>query len=95
MQTTLTGAGAVQRDWSVPLGNARVQTGMYPAKYSFDIDAPPSCPNDFVVFGLNVAGVTGGQANIVALNDLYAGTGGLCVTGPSVMFSYNVTTSTG
>lgn len=95
VRASLTDAAAVQRDWNVSLGNARIQTGMYPAKYSFDIDAPPSCPNDFVVFGLNVAGVAGGQANMVAFNNLYAGTGGLCTSGPSVMFSYNVTTSTG
>jgi hypothetical protein len=85
-----------QRDWSVALGNsARVATGMFPAKYSFDITAPPSCANDFVVFGLNLAGVTGGQGNMVAFNNLYAGTGGLCATGPTTFFSYNITTTPG
>ena len=95
-ESNLMEAAAAQRDWSVPLGtSARVATGMFPAKYTFDITAPPSCANDFVVFGINLAGVTGGQGNMVAINNLYAGTGGLCTTGPSIMFSYNVTTQTG
>jgi hypothetical protein len=53
---------------------------MYPAKYSFDIDAAPNCASDYVVFGLNVAG-SAGQANLLGLNQLYRGTGGLCETG--------------
>jgi len=68
---------------------------MSPAKYSFDPAAPPSCANDYVVFGLYMAGVTGGAANLVGLNNLYAGTGGLCGAGPSVLFAYNITTVTG
>jgi hypothetical protein len=68
---------------------------MYPAKYSFDPAAPPSCTNDFVVFGLALAGVTGGNANLVAFNNLYAGTGGACGAAPTVMFAYNVTTVAG
>jgi hypothetical protein len=68
---------------------------MSPAKYSFDPAAPPSCANDYVVFGLYMAGVTGGAANLVALNNLYAGTGGLCGAAPSVLFAYNITTVAG
>ena len=68
-----------QRDWNVALGLGRVAPNMFPAKYSFDPGAPPSCANDFVVFGLNHVGVTGGQANLVGFNNLYAGAGpGLC-----------------
>jgi len=95
-RTDLAPAAEQQRDWSVPLGtSARVATGMFPAKYSFDIAAPPDCANDFVVFGILLAGVTGGQGNMIAFNNLYAGPLGLCGTAPSVMFSYNVTTATG
>jgi len=65
---------------------------MFPAKYSFNPGAPPSCANDFVVFGLNGTGSTGGQANFVAFNNLYAGPGGLCGAAPTVMFAYNTTT---
>jgi len=84
--------GNPQHDWSVSLGNARVAAGMSPAKFGFDTSATPSCANDYVVFGLNVAG-SGGQANLVAFNNLYSGPGGLCGTaGPSFLFSYNVTT---
>ena len=46
---------------------------MFPAKYSFDINATPSCTNDYVVFGLNVAGATPGQANLVGVTNLYSG----------------------
>jgi hypothetical protein len=47
---------------------------MFPAKYSFDINETPDCSNDYVVFGLNVAGATGGQANVIGLRNLYSGT---------------------
>jgi hypothetical protein len=90
-------------DWNVSLGAGSVPLNMFPAKYSFDINATPSCTDDFVVFGLNVAGVTGGQANLVALNYLYSGTtpaAGICnskatpTNGSSaaVMWAYNVGT---
>lgn len=69
---------------------------MSPAKYGLDSTAPPSCANDYVLFGLNVAGVTGGQASLVAYNNLYSGTGGFCGTGgPSVLFAYNTTNAGG
>ena len=52
-----------------------------------------------MVFGLflnaaNTPGVAGGQANLVAYNNLYSGAGGPCV-GPTTLFSYNVTTVAG
>ncbi len=68
---------------------------MFPAKYSFDIDAAPNCANDYVVFGLNVAG-SAGQANLLGLNQLYRGTGGLCGTGTAnVNWAYNGSTAGG
>lgn len=83
------------RDWSFALGNGRVAAGMSPAKYGFDATVPPSCTNDFVVFGLNLAG-SATQANLVALNNLYSGPGGMCGTGgPSVLFAYNASTAGG
>ena len=87
---------APHRDWNYSLGNSHIAPEMFPAKYGFDPSAQPSCQNDFVVFGLNTAGVTGGQANLVGLNDLYSAPGGgPCGTSPSVMFAYNTTTATG
>ena len=56
------------------MGAGIVAPYMFPAKYSFDINATPSCTNDYVVFGLNVAGATPGQANLVGVNNLYSGT---------------------
>lgn len=79
------------RDWSVNLGG-RLVANTFPAKFSFDPDAPPDCTNDYVVFGLSVAGVTGGKPNLVAFNNLYAGAGGLCGGAPTVRFAYNTTT---
>ena len=65
------------------------------AKYSFDINAAPNCANDYVVFALNAAGVTGGQANLVGVNNLYSGAGGTCGANPSVKWAYNGSTSGG
>ena len=76
-----TGTAPIHRDWNVSLGGGKVATGMSPLKYSFDETAAPSCANDFVAFGLDVAGVTGGQGNLVAFNNLYRGPGGFCGTG--------------
>ncbi len=86
----------LQRDWSVnPLGG-RLRPDIFPAKYSFDPNAAPDCTNDYVVFGLGVAGVNNGAANLVAFNNLYVNdTGtGFCagLTAPTVLFAYNVTT---
>ncbi|HLB86911.1 MAG TPA: hypothetical protein VJK29_04590, partial [Terriglobales bacterium] len=87
---------ALKRDWNISLAGGLVAFGMSPAKYGFNPAVAPSCANDYLVFGLNVAGVTGGQGNLVAFNNLYRGTGGLCGTGaPTVLFSYNTTTVAG
>jgi hypothetical protein len=88
-------AQKLQIDWSVPLGTGIVAPNMFPAKYSFDINAAPSCTGDYVVFGLNVAGAAG-QANLLGLNQLYRGTGGLCGTGTAnVNWAYNGSTAGG
>jgi hypothetical protein len=81
-------------DWNVAL-NGRVAANMFPAKYSFDAGAPPSCANDYVVYGLNVAG-TATHANLVAFNNIYSGTSptGICGAAPTTMFAYNITTIT-
>ena len=60
-----------------------------PAKFVFDVNAAPSCTNDFVVIGVPANPASGGQANIVGINNLYSGgAGALCSTGPTVMFAY-------
>jgi len=87
---------ALQRYWNVSLGGGKVAPGMSPLKFGFDVTAAPSCANDFAAFGLDVPGVTGGQGNLVAFNNLYRGPGGFCGTGtPSTYFSYNITTVAG
>src|SRR5437667_1388364 len=44
-------------DWSVSMGNAgaKVSDGMYPAKFTFNVNASPDCLNDFIVFGEDIA----------------------------------------
>lgn len=70
------------------VGNGVVQ-GAFPAKYTFNPIQAASCPNDFVVFPVNVAGSTA-QANIVGFNNIYVGN---CTgTVPAVLFAYNVGT---
>jgi hypothetical protein len=97
---TISNKKAFQKDWGQSLG-AGGTTGapfvspnwwpVYPAKYTFDTNANPDCTNDYAVFPTNLAGVTGGQAGIIAYNKLYAGTGSpFCsVTNPAVYWSYN------
>jgi hypothetical protein len=82
-------------DWSINLGAGIVASNMFPAKYSFDINAAASCSGDYVVYGLNVAGVTNGQANLVGVKNLYSGTGGLCGANPTVNWAYNGSTAGG
>jgi hypothetical protein len=68
----------IVRDWSIYLGTGGTAEGMFPAKFSFDINATPSCTNDFVVFPVN-ATPSATQPNIVAFNQLYSGgTNGFC-----------------
>jgi hypothetical protein len=89
-------ASGDKRDWNVNLMKGRISLNMFPAKFSFDPAAPPDCTKDYVIFGLAVVGVTSGQANLVAYNNLYSGTGGLCGAAPTVLFAYNTsTTATG
>src|SRR4029077_10600575 len=82
------------RDWSVSLGTGRLQPGAFPAKWQADPTAAPSCTTDFVIYGLNSVGVTGGQPGIVGLNNLYSGGANPLCGGaqPNFLFSYNSTT---
>lgn len=79
-----------QGKWTVPLSastNPGVAAAMYPAKYTFSPTAAPSCANDYVLFPINNAGSVL-QANILGVNNLYAGT---CTgTVPTVRFAYHV-----
>src|SRR6476469_4325768 len=59
-------------DWNAPLGIGTLAPNMSPAKYTFDINATPSCSADYVVYALNVQG-SATQPNLVAFNNLYAG----------------------
>ncbi len=88
--------GDLQRDWGMPLGNGgKVGNATYPgypAKYSFD-STTANCSTDFLALGTDLAGVTAGQASIIAYNELYTGTtptAGACGNGnPSVYWAYN------
>jgi hypothetical protein len=91
---------ALDRDWAAPLGGAGVAPDMFPAKWTFSVTAAASC-NDYVVFPVNTAGVSGSQPNIVGYTNLYVdgtpsavcyGAGHLIA--PTVLFSYFVGTGT-
>jgi hypothetical protein len=77
------------RDWSQVITATAANAGavdMYPAKFSFNLSATPTC-TDFVVFPINGAG-SSSAANLIALTNLYKTT---CTgTVPSVMFAYNI-----
>ncbi len=91
------------RDWSINLGLGGTAANAFPAKFTFDITAPPDCTNDYVIYPVNATG-SPTQANIVAFNNLYSGTGtagtGVCNratpptdddgTDATVLWSYNV-----
>jgi hypothetical protein len=91
----------LHRDWIINLGTAGTAAAMYPAKYTFDVTAAPSCTNDFVVFPIAAQG-SATQPNLAAFNNLYSGTAGangICNRTPSssdtgtsatVFWSYNV-----
>jgi hypothetical protein len=91
---------AFHKDWGQSLG-ANGSTGaplagvnwypVGPAKYTFDINAAPDCNRDYVIFPTNLAGVTAGQASVIAYRNLYAGAGSsFCgVANPMVYWSYN------
>jgi hypothetical protein len=83
----------IHRDWGVSMGASGWSGAeMYPAKFSFDVNAAPDCINDFVVFNTSRAGSTT-KPSIIAFNQLYSTqgvVGGLCNrNGPSVKWSYN------
>jgi len=64
---------------------------IFPAKFNFDVTAAPSCTNDFVAMGLPSTPVSGGQANLIVVNNLYTepgGTGFCSGTGPTVEYAY-------
>jgi hypothetical protein len=92
-----TGVTDPQSDWSVSLGSGRIQFGQFPAKWNSDPTAPvtvTNCTTDYVIYALNVSGVTGGQPSIVGLNRLYSdGANPLCSGAqPNFLFTYNTTT---
>jgi len=82
---------ALDIDWAFSLSGTTggVAAGAFPAKFSFDVTATPSCTNDFVVFPINVS-PTATRPNIVALQNLYSGGGGACGSEPTVRWAYYV-----
>jgi hypothetical protein len=90
------------QDWSISLGTGGMAATMYPAKFTFDVNATPNCATDFIVYPVNVAG-SGTQPNIVAFDNLYSGTtptAGICNRTPvggvddgvsaTTFWSYNI-----
>jgi len=85
--TTLVGAGTFNFQ-PAPGGGQST-----PAKYTFDVEGAPSCSNDFLAVGISATPASGGQANIVGVNNLYStsppSAAPNCTTnGPTVKFAY-------
>ncbi|MGA8442097.1 MAG: hypothetical protein WB762_20685 [Candidatus Sulfotelmatobacter sp.] len=54
----------IKKDWAISLGAGGVAQGMSPAKFSFNVNATPSCGADFAVFPINAS--TGNtRANVI------------------------------
>jgi hypothetical protein len=94
-------------DWQMPL-DSTVGPRVFPAKFSFDINAAPDCANDYVVFPTNSSDVPGASGlnvrfSLIGFNNLYTGPGptGICPTPlspaaqPSLLFAYNTSTTSG
>lgn len=102
LQAAINGEAGRQKrvDWSVSLGgtNSTLPRTQYPAKYNFDVNAPPDCVNDYAVFPTNRAGAAN-QATIVGFNQLYStqgAAGGLCNhDGPAVKWAYQTGSAVG
>jgi hypothetical protein len=79
----------LKRDWSEDLGSgADPGAGNYPAKYSFTgstANCGTATSPDYVVYSTGLAG-SGGQASVVAFDNLYSGCLG---TVPSVYWAFN------
>lgn len=78
-------------DWAMSLGpSGGMPVGEIPAKFNFDIHSTPDCTNDFAVYVINATPSAGSQANIVAFNNLYSGSGvPFCgMANPTFMWSY-------
>jgi len=93
------GTGRSRADWAMSLGAGGMAIGESPAMYTFDPTAKPTCTTssanigDWVVFSLRLPGGTSaGQANLLALTNLYSGSSptGLCGAAPTWLFSYHI-----
>lgn len=65
----------MHRDWSYPMGGSSGvgAIGMFPAKYSFDISATPSCANDYVVYATNSAGASAASPVLASQTGTFSG----------------------
>src|SRR5579864_1900830 len=74
-------------DWAMALpAGATVGDGMVPSKFNFDINTPPDCLKDYVVYNTSLVG-SSTVPSIVAFDELYStqgSAGGFCnQDGPS------------
>ena len=94
--------GKMRKDWAVSLGAGGVAPGVSPAKYSFNVNAAPSCSADFAVFPINaptgntrakvVGTFTGAPASGQTTSITITPTGGAAVT---LTLTASTTTNTG
>src|SRR6266853_1439505 len=62
-------------DWGASLlAGGSVGVGMFPAKFTFDVNAVPSCANDYVAFNMSLAGASP-TANASQGGNTFSGSG--------------------
>ncbi len=82
------GGGGFARDWGMSLGvGGTVGAEMFPAKFSFDVNAAPDCQNDFVVFNTSLAGLAGTKASRTGSFTASSLTGTVTVNGTTLTAS--------
>src|SRR5437773_3173321 len=78
------GGTTQSQDWGTSLGaGGKGGAGMFPAKFSFDVTAAPSCANDYVAFNTSLAGLAGTTASQTGTFTASSLTGSVTVNGAS------------
>ena len=68
-------------DWGMSLlQNASTGAEMFPAKFTFDVNAPPDCTNDYVIYNTGVGGLVPEEATQTGTVNTNTGSNGQTVT---------------
>jgi hypothetical protein len=87
----------LNRDWAFSLGTGGgIAQDMFPAKFSFSPIGNPDCINDFMVYGLNVAGAVASDATASGTfsSEPATGTNTVTITVNGTPYAFSVSSST-